>query len=66
MDQDPLSHAEVDRVYRQNIERLVERGAFTPPAHDFEGARYFPPDDLQPAESWKQAKRLWEKDDADG
>ena len=32
MERDPMSHAEVDEVYRGNIDRLVERGAFTPPA----------------------------------
>ena len=66
MERDPMSHAEVDEVYRGNIDRLVERGAFTPPAHRFEGARYVPPDDLEPAESWKQAKQLWDDEGTDG
>ena len=31
LEQDPLQHAEVDEVYRGNIERLIERGSWTPP-----------------------------------
>ena len=31
LEQDPLQHEAVDEVYRANIERLIERGAFTPP-----------------------------------
>lgn len=49
-------------MYRENIPRLFERGAPTPPAHDFEGARFCPMDpDLSPAEAWKQARELWEE-----
>lgn len=36
----PRSHAEVDEIYRANIARLVERGTWSKPAHDFPGARY--------------------------
>jgi hypothetical protein len=60
MEQDPLSHAEVDDVYRANINRLVALGAYTRPATTFEGARYFPMDpELSPAEAWKVARELW-------
>jgi beta-ureidopropionase len=60
MEQDPLSHAEVDEVYRANIDRLVALGAYTRPASTFEGARYFPMDpELSPAEAWKVARELW-------
>ena len=45
LEQHPKSHAEVDEVYRANIQRLIDRGTFTPPAHDFPGARYIPADD---------------------
>ena len=48
LEQHPKSHAEVDEVYRDNIERLIERGTFTPPAHAFPGARYIPTDDEPP------------------
>ena len=33
LEQEPLQHAAVDEVYRANIERLIERGAWTAPAH---------------------------------
>jgi hypothetical protein len=60
MEQDPRSHAEVDEVYRANIDRLVALGAYTRPATTFEGARYFPMDpELSPAEAWKVARELW-------
>jgi beta-ureidopropionase len=59
LEQHPKCHAEVDEVYRANIERLIERGTFTPPAHDFPGARYIPPDELPPIQSWLGARTLW-------
>jgi len=40
--EEPLRHAEVDEVYRANIERLVARGRFTRPSRSFPGARYIP------------------------
>src|SRR5919197_869876 len=49
LEQDPASHAEVDEVYRANIRRLIDRGSYTPPANEFEGARFYPMDpDLSP------------------
>jgi hypothetical protein len=59
LEQHPKSHGDVDEVYRANIRRLIERGTFTPPAHDFPGARYFPPDDRPPMQSWLGARTLW-------
>ena len=54
----PKSHAEVDEIYRANIRRLVERGAWTRPAYDHPGCRYQPPGD--DGESWDDVKRrLW-------
>jgi hypothetical protein len=62
LEQDPASHAEVDEVYRANIRRLIDRGSYTLPANEFEGARFYPIDpDLSPAQAWKQAKELWEE-----
>jgi beta-ureidopropionase len=57
--QDPRHHADVDEVYRANIQRLIDRGTFTPPAHSFPGARYQPMDARPPAEAWEDAKGLW-------
>ena len=42
MEQEPLKHSEVDKIYRQNIEKLVERGTWTKPFHEFEGSKYLP------------------------
>ena len=60
LDRDPAHHAAVDEIYRQNIERLVERGTWEPPAHRVAGARYTAPTDDEPAEAWAQAQALWE------
>ncbi|WP_327311840.1 nitrilase-related carbon-nitrogen hydrolase [Streptomyces sp. NBC_01243] len=45
---EPVRHAEADKIYRANIRRLVVRGAYTPPAHAFPGARYIAPPDPGP------------------
>ena len=60
--EDPLRHAEVDEVYRANIERLVERGSFTRPARSFPGARYIPAGDTPDEEEWENLRELWEHD----
>ncbi len=31
LEQDPLPHAKVDEIYRDNIRRLIKRGSFTEP-----------------------------------
>jgi carbon-nitrogen hydrolase len=58
LEQDPLQHAAVDEVYRANIERLIERGAWTAPAHRHDGCRYIAPDGG--AGEWDAIKGLWE------
>jgi hypothetical protein len=63
LEQDPLSHAEVDEIYRGNIERLLERGVYTAPSRSFPGARYIAPDDEPPAEAWEGAKHLWDEEE---
>jgi hypothetical protein len=59
--QDPLRHADVDDVYRDNIRRLIDRGTFTPPAFEHPGARYVPMGDgsKSPDEEWQETKGLW-------
>ena len=37
-DREPVLHAEADEIYRGSIERLIQRGAYTRPAHRFPGA----------------------------
>jgi beta-ureidopropionase len=61
LDQEPLRHADVDDVYRDNIRRLISRGTFTAPAIGHAGARYFPMGDgsQTPEEEWEETKSLW-------
>jgi hypothetical protein len=59
LDEHPKSHAVVDEVYRTNIQRLIERGTFTPPARSFPGARYIPAEDVPPMAGWLGARTLW-------
>lgn len=58
--QDPWRHAEVDEVYRDNIRRLIERGAYTPPAHSFPGCRYQPSSTSPEEGEWENLKTLWD------
>jgi len=62
--EDPLRHAEVDEVYRANIERLIERGSFTPPSRSFPGARYIPAGETSDEEEWENLRALWADPDA--
>lgn len=59
MTRDPAHHAEVDDVYRANIDRLVQRGSWTLPHHAAPGARYVPAAPVDPAEAWEEAKAMW-------
>jgi len=56
---DPLQHADVDEIYRENIGRLVARGSFTPPAQSFPGARYLAPSETPGEAGWEQVRGLW-------
>lgn len=58
--QEPLHHDEVDKVYRQNIESLYERGTWTRPHYPHPGARLQPEGDPgMSAEQWLEAKKMW-------
>ncbi|MGS0764342.1 nitrilase-related carbon-nitrogen hydrolase [Syntrophomonas curvata] len=57
LNQEPKHHAEVDEVYRANIKRLIERGAYTRPYHDFPGARCLSAPLSE--EEWENMKSLW-------
>ncbi len=59
LEKDPERHEKVDEYYRQNIRRLIERGTFTPPAHDFPGVRYKSASVNPEDEEWENIKRLW-------
>ena len=55
---EPKSHAEVDEIYRANIQRLVDRGTWTRPAVAHPGCRYQPAGD--DGASWDEIKqKLW-------
>ena len=62
MRQDPKRHNEVDQIYRDNISRLYERGAWTPPAQKNDGARFIPPSDDPQAADWNVIKSAWDED----
>jgi len=57
LNQEPMHHAEVDEVYRANINRLIERGTYTRPYHDFPGARCLSAP--MSKEEWENMKSLW-------
>ena len=59
MKKDPERHQKVDEYYRQNIRRLIERGTFTPPAHEFPGARYKSASRSPEEEEWENIRQLW-------
>ncbi|HLI06209.1 MAG TPA: nitrilase-related carbon-nitrogen hydrolase [Ktedonobacteraceae bacterium] len=59
LEQPPGSHAEVDEIYRQNIERLIASGTYTPPAHRVPGPKYFPAAPT-PQEEWESVRALWD------
>jgi len=60
LEQDPWRHEKVDEIYRANIRRLIERGTYTRPAHDFPGCRYQAASEDSADEDWEAMKTLWE------
>lgn len=61
LEQEPMHHAEVDEIYRGNVRRLMERGAFMPPCHEAEGARCQSPPASK--EDWREIQKLWEPEE---
>jgi len=57
--QAPWNHDRVDKVYRDNIERLIQRGTYTPPANVFPGARFQPSSHSAKELKWNNIKKLW-------
>jgi beta-ureidopropionase len=53
------THADVDEIYRANIDRLVARGSFTRPARAFRGARYIAPTESPDDADWENVRSLW-------
>jgi hypothetical protein len=58
LEEEPKHHAEVDEIYRSNIRKLQERGTYTAPCHDFEGAYCQSPATNE--KEWKKLKKLWD------
>ena len=58
LDKEPVHHEEADEIYRGNIQRLIERGTYTKPFHEFEGCRY--QGEITDTEGWKELKKLWD------
>ncbi|MFT7262311.1 MAG: beta-ureidopropionase [Halioglobus sp.] len=60
MTEDPAHHNAVDKIYRQNIETLYERGTWTRPYHKFEGATLLPEGDKGTSEDkWREIQQMW-------
>lgn len=60
LDQEPLHHNEVDKVYRRNIESLYDRGTWTRPHFQHPGAKLMPEGAQgMNAEQWLEAKKMW-------
>ena len=58
LNDEPKHHAEVDDIYRANIQRLIDRGTWTKPAFEHPGARFQPAGDDEA--SWEEIKQqLW-------
>jgi len=60
LNSDPAHHNEVDKIYRANIEALFERGTWTRPYHNFEGAKLLPEGDPGADEAkWREIRSMW-------
>jgi beta-ureidopropionase len=60
IEDEPAGHADVDEVYRANIERLYDAGTWTPPTHRFPGAKYIAPMPIDRLGAWREAEAMWE------
>ena len=58
LEQEPLTHERVDEVYRANIQTLIDRGTYTPPAVKHAGVRY--QGNATTAEQWAEIKHFWD------
>lgn len=58
MEQEPVLHSEADEIYRGNIQRLIDRGAYTEPYLKFPGCKNQSP--ATTLEEWEEVKKLWD------
>jgi len=54
----PVRHEEADKIYRQNIKGLLDRGVYTAPAYEHEGVRYT--GQAMSEEEWREMQKLWD------
>jgi len=60
LEEDPMHHNEVDKVYRQNIEALYDRGTWTRPHVKHDGSKLMPEGDPgMDSDQWQEAKQMW-------
>ena len=55
---EPMHHAEVDKIYRANIQRLIDRGTYTKPTHEHPGPKAQSPPVTE--DEWRELQKLWE------
>jgi predicted amidohydrolase len=58
LSQNPVRHEEADKVYRQSIKNLIDRGVYTSPAYEHEGVRYT--GQATSEEEWRELQKLWD------
>lgn len=58
LEKEPVQHEEADAIYRDSIERLIERGVYEAPAYRQQGVRYTgqATDEAQ----WRELQKLWD------
>ena len=59
LDQEPVLHDDADEIYRESIQRLLDRGTYTKPAYKFPGCKNM----TEPTklDEWQILKRKWDK-----
>lgn len=65
LSEEPLRHAQIDDVYRANIDRLLERGTYTAPARKFAGAHYQAASDDPADQEWDSLRALWQQENGE-
>jgi len=59
IDKSPLQHEDHDKIFRQNIKRLQERGVYTPPAKHYEGSKFIHPVKDRKMRAWEKMRDLF-------
>ena len=59
IDKEPLQHEDHDKIFRQNIKRLQERGVYTAPAKQYEGSKFIHPVKDRKMRAWEKMRDLF-------